>query len=504
MPHRPIKRILIANRGEIAVRIIRACRELGITAVAVYSDVDRSALHVRRANQAVALGGATSGESYLNKTKLLEAARKARVDAVHPGYGFLSENADFAEAVEHAGFKFIGPPPSAIRTLGDKTEARKRARELGVPTVPGTVEPLVDAGQAFDVAGAVGYPVLLKAAAGGGGRGMRIVNSEDEMPSAFATAHSEALNAFGDGRLYLEKLIENPRHVEVQVLADSHGSVLHLGERECSVQRRHQKVVEESPSPIIDEAMRAQMGDAAVTLARSAGYVNAGTVEFIVDAKKNFYFLEVNTRLQVEHPVTELVTGIDLVAEQIRIAGGGRLEQRQAEIRQRGHAIECRVYAEDPANRFLPSTGTLERYVLPEGPRVRVDNGYRQGDMVNLYYDPLLAKVVTWGRTRKESIAAMKRSLAEFHIGGVRSTIPFCQFVLSHGRFLKGDYDTGFVAMYFAPEALYREGNRAQVAAAIMAARAKARMTGVAPGDDATFTTQRSREWKKNRHATLR
>jgi acetyl-CoA carboxylase biotin carboxylase subunit len=476
MPHRPIKRILIANRGEIAVRIVRACRELGITAVAVYSDIDRTALHVRRAHQAVSLGGATSAESYLNKEKIFDAAKRAHVDAIHPGYGFLSENADFADETVRLGFKFIGPPGSAIRVLGDKTEARQRARSLGVPTVPGTMEPLNDESEAKKIGSRIGYPVLLKAAAGGGGRGMRIVSSVDEMAAAFTQARSEAERAFGDGRLYLEKLIENPRHVEIQVLADSHGTTIQLGERECSIQRRYQKVVEESPSPIVDEQLRSKMGDAAITLIRSSEYVNAGTVEFIVDENKNFYFLEVNTRLQVEHPITELVTGIDLVAEQIHIAGGSRISMKQSDLRMNGHAVECRIYAEDPTNKFLPSAGVLERYVLPEGPRTRVDNGYRYGDVIQLFYDPLLAKVSTWGRTRKEAIATMKRALAEFHIGGLQTTIPFCQFVLSHAAFLKGEYNTGFLKTYFSPETLYREGNRAVIAAAIMAARKKARL----------------------------
>jgi acetyl-CoA carboxylase biotin carboxylase subunit len=503
MPHRPIKRLLVANRGEIAVRIIRACRELGITAVAVYSDVDRVSAHVRRANQAFALGGATSAESYLNATKIIDIARRANVDAIHPGYGFLSENAEFAEAVTAAGIRFIGPPAAAIRALGDKTGARKLARELGVPTVPGTIDPVTTAAEARREAKKIGYPVLLKAAAGGGGRGMRIVPDDQQMSSAFEQARSEATKAFGDGRVYLEKYVEDPRHIEIQVIADGAGSVIHLGERECSVQRRHQKVVEESPSPIVDDALRSRMGEAAVTLVRAAGYVNAATVEFIVDKDRTFYFLEVNTRLQVEHPITELVTGMDLVAEQIHIAGGGKLRVTQDSVKWKGHAIECRVYAEDPENQFLPSTGILERYVIPEGPHVRVDNGYRPGDTVHLYYDSLLAKVITWGATRKDAIAAMKRSLAEFHVAGVRTTIPFCQFVLSHNKFLKGEYDTGFVPAYYRPDVLFREGNLALVAAAILAAREKMQHAAGVDGSAHKPTTQAS-PWKTKRRGTYR
>ncbi len=499
MPRRPIRRILIANRGEIAVRIIRACRELGITAIAVFSDLDRTAFHVRRANEAYALGGSTLSETYLDGEKIVAIAKRAGADAIHPGYGFLSENAGFAARVEEAGLRFIGPSAEAIRALGDKMAARSRARALGIPTVPGTMEALRDARHAAHVAAETTYPVLLKAAAGGGGRGMRIVRSAEEMESAFVAAQSESAKAFGDGRLYLERLIEKPRHVEIQVLADGAGNTVYLGERECSIQRRHQKLIEESPSPAIDESTRRRMGEAAVALANDAGYRNAGTFEFILDQNGQFYLLEVNTRLQVEHPVTEVVTGIDLVAWQIRIAGGAPLTLTQADIRPRGHAIECRINAEDPSNNFMPDTGMLERYVPPEGPRVRVESGYRPGDRVQLNYDALLAKVICWGATRSEAIAAMKRALAEFHIGGVRTTIPFAQFVLSQAMFLKGMYHTGFIEEYFRPDTVYREGERAARAAALIAALTRDRNlhgaggNGTAPGEGARNA------WKKNR-----
>ena len=503
MPRRPIKRILIANRGEIAVRIIRACRELGVTAIAVYSDLDRTAFHVRRANEAYPLGGSTLAESYLNAEKILEIASRVSADAIHPGYGFFSENAPFVAQVERTKMKFIGPTSEAIRILGDKTEARRRARSLGIPVIPGTEDTLQSAEEALGAARGIGYPVLLKAAAGGGGRGMRVVHSEGEMAAAFSAAQSEAAKAFHDGRVYLEKLVTNPRHVEIQVLADHFGHTIHLGERECSIQRRHQKVIEESPSTALDDATRRSMGEAAVELVRSVSYRNAGTVEFIVDQERNFYLLEVNTRLQVEHPVTEAVTGVDLVARQILIAGGAPLGLRQEDIHARGHAIECRIYAEDPVNDFLPDTGQLERYVPPEGPRVRVESGYRPGDRVHLNYDALLAKVITWGATRPEAVAAMKRSLAEFHIAGVKTTLPFCQFVLSQAMFLKGDYHTGFVQEYFKPERLYREGHRETIAAAIVAALARDRQvhTGSTQRDE---VSQDPSKWKNKRLDTYR
>lgn len=440
-----IKRILIANRGEIAVRIIRTCREMDIEPVALYSDIDRTALHVKLADEAYPLKGTRPADSYLHQEKILSIARQAHVDAIHPGYGFLSENPSFAENVRKAGIAFIGPPTNAIRLLGDKTQARLLAAENNIPMVPGFQDTLINDKHAADIVRKVGYPVLLKAAAGGGGKGMRIVRSESELSEAFRLAQSEALTAFGDNRIYVERYLEKPHHIEIQILGDHHGGMVSLGERDCSIQRRHQKVIEESPSTILDETLRRSMGEAAIRLATAAGYTNAGTVEFLVDEHNNFYFLEVNTRLQVEHPVTELVTGLDLVRLQILVTQGDPLPFRQNDITPRGHAIECRVYAEDPGNGFLPSTGRLRRFSPPGGPRVRVENGVSEGDDIPIHYDPLLAKVLTWGASREESIMTMLRALSEFHVEGIRTTIPFCSFVLSDSGFREGLYNTGFV-----------------------------------------------------------
>lgn len=450
------KKLLIANRGEIAIRVMRTCREMGIRTVAVYSEPDESAMHVRYADEAYSLEGSKASDTYLNQQKILAIANRVKADAIHPGYGFLSENPEFAESVASAGLNFVGPSGSSIRALGDKTAARTRAQELGIPTVPGTEHPLLSEHEAIETAARIGYPVLLKAAAGGGGKGMRIVGAETDLLSALRAARSEAEGAFGDGRVYMEKYVESPRHIEMQVVADGYGKALYLGERECSIQRRHQKVIEETPSPVVDEPLRQNLGEAAIKLIRSAGYVNAGTVEFLVDRAMNFYFLEVNTRLQVEHPVTEFVTGLDLVQEQILIAQGERLSREQGEVRRIGHALECRIYAEDPAEGFFPSTGVLKRYRLPEGPRVRVDNGFREGDAVSSFYDPMLAKVVTWGATRAESIAVMNRALSEFLVVGVQTTIPFCQFVVNHSAFQHGDFSTDFVKQQFSPELMNR------------------------------------------------
>jgi acetyl-CoA carboxylase biotin carboxylase subunit len=464
-----IKKILIVNRGEIAVRIIRTCREMGIRTVAVFSEVDRTSMHVRMADEAFSLVGKTSAETYLRQDRIIEIAKRSRADAIHPGYGFLSENPEFAEQVEAAGLTFIGPPARAIRALGDKMSARKTAEQLGIPTVPGTRESIADDREAETMATKIGYPILLKPAAGGGGKGMRVVESEEELADALRAAKSEAKNSFGDERIYIEKYIERPRHVEIQILADSHNNTVHLGERECSIQRRHQKVIEEAPSPIIDEKMRIAMGNAAVRLAQYVGYTNAGTVEFLVDEHKRFYFLEVNTRLQVEHPVTEMVTGIDLVRQQILIADGHRLSFTQDEINTRGHAIECRICAEDPEDQFFPSTGTLTSYTPPQGPRVRVDNGLTEGNSVSIYYDPMMAKVITWGQDRVEAIESMKRALAEFNIQGIKSTIPFCLFVLNNASFQNGEFDTKFVETYFDPEKLNTLSTRQEIAAVVAA-----------------------------------
>lgn len=497
-----IKRVLIANRGEIAVRIIRACKEMGIVPISVFSDADRSSLHVQLSEEAFPLFGNTASETYLNQTKILDIASRSKADAIHPGYGFLSENPGFAQSVEKAGIIFIGPSSKAIRALGDKTAARKVARELGVPTIRGTFEPLKDEADAVAAAAAVGYPVLLKAAAGGGGKGMRIVNTQAEMGSSLRAARSEAKGAFGDDRVYLEKYIDSPRHVEIQILADTLGAVVHLGERECSIQRRHQKVIEESPSPIVDGSLRKRMGDAAVAIARAAGYTNAGTMEFVVDEKRNFYFLEVNTRLQVEHPVTELVTSIDLVKEQIRIAEGKPVSFTQGDIKHSGHAIECRIYAEDPQNNFFPSTGILERYEPPQGQHIRVENGFRAGDTVSLHYDPLLSKVVVWGKSREEALQTMRRALGEFKVVGLRTTILFCKAVLDHPDFIEGKFDTRFVERRFDPGAALAASESEKLAGILAAVLIYSRGLRVEHGAQSRSTTDS--KWKKARIETYR
>jgi len=439
-----MRRVLVANRGEIACRIIRACHEEGLEAVAVFSDADRLSPHVQAADHAVAIGPAPSAESYLSVPRLLEAARASAADAVHPGYGFLSERAHFAEAVEEAGLVWIGPPPAAIRAMGEKTEARRRMEDAGVPVVPGTVEALADAAAALAVADRVGYPIMLKAASGGGGKGMRRVEDDASLPAAFRAAASEARTAFGDDAIYLEKFIERPRHVEIQVLADAHGGVVHVGERECSVQRRHQKLIEESPSPVVDADLRSRMGEAAVQAARSVGYQSAGTVEFLLAPDGAFYFLEMNTRIQVEHPVTEMVYGVDLVREQLRIAAGERLDV-PAGVAPRGHAIECRITAEDPLGGFLPATGTLAHLRLPSGPGVRWDGGVEAGSEIGLHYDPLIGKLIVWAETRDRAIHRMQRALDELLIVGLPTSQTFHRRVLADVVFRSGAYDIGYV-----------------------------------------------------------
>jgi acetyl-CoA carboxylase biotin carboxylase subunit len=439
------RKILIANRGEIAVRVIRACRDLGIASVAVYSEADRTALHVRLADEAVAIGGAPSRESYLRIDRVLEAAQATGADAIHPGYGFLAENAAFARACEEAGIAFIGPRSETIELMGEKTSARREAVAAGVPVVPGSLEPLADEAALLREAGRLGFPVMLKAAAGGGGKGMRLVQTPAELPAALARARGEASSAFGDDRVYLERAIEKPRHIEIQVLADAHGKVVHLFERECSIQRRHQKVVEESPSPLLTPELRARMGGLAVALARRVGYRNAGTLEFLVGADREPYFLEMNTRLQVEHPVTELVTGLDLVQRQIRIAQGEPLDLEQEQIAQRGHAIECRVYAEDPEQGFLPSPGRISALRVPSGPGIRDDSGVYAGWTVPVDYDPLLSKLLAWGETREQAIARLRRAVGEYRVLGVRTTLPFFARVLRNPGFVRGEFDTSFV-----------------------------------------------------------
>ncbi len=442
-------KILVANRGEIAVRVIRTCQELGIRTVAVYSEADATALHTVLADEAVLIGPPQPTESYLRGDRIVEVALETRCDAVHPGYGFLSENADFAEAVEAAGLVFIGPPPAAIRAMGDKVKARALMAEAGVPVVPG-YEGEGSLDDFLAAARDLGYPVLVKAAAGGGGKGMRVVEREADLPAAIETARREAQGAFGDPRVYLEKYLPRPRHVEFQVLADQHGNVVHLFERECSVQRRHQKIIEETPSPLLDDDLRQRMGEAAVAAARAVGYVNAGTVEFLVDEERHFYFLEMNTRLQVEHPITELVVGVDLVKAQINVAAGKPLPFSQADLRQRGHAIECRVYAEDPANNFLPATGRVLRAVEPVGPWVRVDAGVTTGDTVTHHYDPMIAKLIVWGEHRLDALRKMAWALDHYIVLGVTTNIPFLRDIVRHEAFRRGEVTTDFVERHFA------------------------------------------------------
>ncbi|MBF6589677.1 MAG: acetyl-CoA carboxylase biotin carboxylase subunit [Ktedonobacterales bacterium] len=448
----PFQKVLIANRGEIALRIVRACRDLGLISVAVYSDADRDAAHVRLADEAVHIGASPAAESYLHIGKILDAAKQTGAGAIHPGYGFLSENADFADACVAAGLVFVGPPGRVMRAMGEKTAARRVAQEAGVPVVPGFDAGLEDAAEAARLAERVGYPIMLKAAAGGGGKGIRFVHRPDELEAALRLARSEAQGAFGDSTVYLEKAIMPARHIEVQILGDTHGNIVHLGERECSVQRRHQKLIEESPSVALDDALRARFTEAAVRLGRAVGYVNAGTCEFLLGPDGGFYFLEVNARLQVEHPVTELVTGLDLVREQLRVAAGLPLSFRQEEVIFRGHAIEARITAEDPLNRFLPSSGRIAALSQPMGPGVRLDTGLSDGMRIPLFYDSLLAKLVCWGQTREEAVARLRRALDEYTIAGVRTTIPFAQWITRHPRFLKGDLSTDFIAEEWHPE----------------------------------------------------
>jgi acetyl-CoA carboxylase biotin carboxylase subunit len=471
MDERPFKKVLVANRGEIAVRIIRACQELGIQAVAVYSEADRSALHVRRAQEAHRLGPAPSSESYLRIDRILDVARRSGADAVHPGYGFLAENAEFARACQEQGLTFIGPRSETIALMGEKTSARRVAVEAGVPVVPGSLSPLDDAEAIRREASRIGFPLMLKAAAGGGGKGLRLVARSEDLDAAVDRARSEARSAFGDDSVYLEKAIERPRHVEIQVLADHHGAVVHLFERECSIQRRHQKIIEESPSPFVTPELRQRMGTLAVALASRVGYVNAGTLEFLVDARREPYFLEMNTRLQVEHPVTEMVTGEDLVKLQIRIAQGQRLPFRQEDLRQRGHAIECRVYAEDPDRGFLPSPGRITALRLPGGPGLRDDSGVYAGYQVPVHYDPLISKLVAWGYSRQDAVLRMRRAVAEYKVLGIKTTLPFFERVLRHEAFLAGDFDTSFVEKVFA-EADRKRERPVEVAVAAAALRA--------------------------------
>ena len=493
------RKILIANRGEIAVRLIRACRDLGISPVAVYSEADRHALHVRLADEAYFIGESLAAQSYLDGEKIINAARQSGAEAIHPGYGFLSEREWFADAVEQSGISFIGPSAASIELMGNKTNARIAAEKAGAPIVPGTTRSLTDAAAARMVAAEIGYPVMLKAAAGGGGKGMRVVRSADEISSALSMASAEAQSAFGDPSVYLEKFIERPRHIEIQIVADKFGKVIHLGERECSIQRRHQKVIEECPASFDDPDLRARMGAAAVKIARAANYYSVGTIEFLVDEQRNFYFLEMNTRLQVEHPVTELVTGIDLVREQIRIAAGEELTIEQEAVRWEGSAIECRIYAEDPDRNFLPSPGKITRLRTPSGPGVRDDSGVYEGWEVPIYYDPMISKLATWGATRAEAIARMKRALSEYYVGGIRTTIPFFEAVLNDREFQSGEIDTNYIARFLERRKAAGESPNGkideQIAAAIVTALNLAKQSKANAGA-AAKPEERVSKWK--------
>jgi len=456
------KKILIANRGEIAVRVIRACHEMGIGAVAVFSEADRASLHVRLADEAYAIGPASSRESYLRIDKLMDVARRAGCDALHPGYGFLAENAELPRACAREGIAFIGPSPEAMEKLGSKTAARQLAGRAGVPTVPGTVASIAESSEARRIAGEIGYPILLKAVAGGGGKGMRLVEQAADLDSAWRDAGSEAMNAFGDARLYIEKYLQRPRHVEIQILGDLHGNLFYLAERECSIQRRHQKVIEEAPSPIMTRELRRAMGNAALNLAREAGYTNAGTVEFLVDAAHNFYFLEVNTRLQVEHPVTECISGLDLVQLQIRIAAGERISFAWQDLSPRGHSIECRIYAEDPDHDFFPSPGKILARRTPSGPGVRMDEGVYPGWVVPMDYDPLLGKLIVWANNREEAIARMSRALDEYYVSGIQTNVNLFRRIFNDSEFVRGEFHTKWLDEWLKKDREARDKSAAE------------------------------------------
>ncbi len=463
-----MKKIVIANRGEIAVRIMKTARKMGIKTVALYSTADRNAPHVQLADEAVCIGEAPSNQSYLVGSKIIQVAKELHADAIHPGYGFLSENADFAEEVAKNNLIFIGPKPNAIRVMGSKLAAKETVKSYDIPMVPGIDKAVTDIEKAKSIAIDIGFPILIKASAGGGGKGMRVVEEEKDLESQMQRAISEATSAFGDGSIFIEKYISSPRHIEIQVVADSHGNIIHLFERECSIQRRHQKVVEEAPSAILTPQLRSKMGEAAVQVARSCDYLGAGTVEFLLDEHHNFYFLEMNTRLQVEHPVTEMITGLDLVELQIRIARGEELSIQQNDIGINGHAFELRVYAEDPLNNFLPSVGNLEVYTIPSGPGIRVDDGFNEGMDIPIYYDPMLSKLITYGKSREEAILLMLKAIDNYKIEGVQTTLPFGKFVFNHEAFQSGKFDTHFVKKHYTPENIRSiEEEEAKIAALI-------------------------------------
>lgn len=466
-----MKKILIANRGEIAIRVMQTAQKMGIKTVAVYSKADRNAPHVKFADEAVCIGEAPSNQSYLLGSKIIEEAKKLNVDGIHPGYGFLSENADFAEEVEKNNIIFIGPKSKAIRVMGSKLAAKDAVKNYDIPMVPGIDEAITDVKKAKVIAKEIGFPILIKASAGGGGKGMRVVEEEKELESQMKRAISEATSAFGDGSVFIEKYVTSPRHIEIQVMADSHGNILYFFERECSIQRRHQKVIEEAPSSILTPELREEMGIAATKVAKACNYLGAGTVEFLMDADHKFYFLEMNTRLQVEHPVTELISGVDLVELQIKIARGEAMTIKQEDLHINGHALELRVYAEDPLNDFLPSVGTLETYKLPTGKGVRVDNGFEEGMDVPIYYDPMLSKLISYGKDRDEAIQIMLKAIEDYHIEGVQTTLPFGKFVFEHEAFRSGNFDTHFVKNYYSPEVLNKKAEEEAKIAAVLAVK---------------------------------
>lgn len=493
-----ITKLLVANRGEIALRIMRSAREMGISTVAVFSEADRQALHVRFADEAVCIGPPPSSQSYLVMDKIIEAAKKTGANAIHPGYGFLSENEDFARKVKEADLIFIGPSAESMEIMGSKLGAKAAVSKFNVPLVPGTAEPISDVAAAKKIAKEIGYPILIKASAGGGGKGMRIVEKESDFEEQMERATSEAISAFGDGAVFIEKYVSQPRHIEFQIFGDQHGNVVHLFERECSIQRRHQKVVEEAPSSILTPELRKKMGEAAVNAAKAANYYNAGTIEFILDDKLNFYFLEMNTRLQVEHPVTEQITGLDLVKLQIKIAEGEKLPFKQEDLKINGHAIEVRVYAEDPSNNFLPDIGTLKTYRRPQGHGIRVDDGFEQGMSIPFYYDPMIAKMICHDETRERAIAKTIRAIEEYEITGVETTLGFCKYVMEHSAFTTGQFDTKFVEKYFKPENLVASATEEeqQVASALAVQILSEKKTSAASVNNGLMRESR---WKKNR-----
>jgi propionyl-CoA carboxylase alpha chain len=464
-----MNKILVANRGEIAIRVMRTCKEMGIKTVAVFSEADRTALHVKYADEAVCIGPAASKDSYLRGDKIIAVCKELGVDGIHPGYGFLSENAEFAKLVSEAGITFIGPSPEAMDIMGDKLSAKAAVKKYKIPMVPGTDGAITDIDEAKKTAIEAGFPILIKASAGGGGKGMRIVERIEDFDEQMNMAVSEAISAFGDGAVFIEKYVAGPRHIEIQVLGDNHGNIVHLFERECSVQRRHQKVIEEAPSSVLTPELRMEMGRCAVDVAKACNYTGAGTVEFLLDEKHNFYFLEMNTRLQVEHPVSEMITSIDLVREQINVARGEKLSFKQSDLKITGHAIEVRVYAEDPQNNFLPDIGNLKTYKRPQGPGIRVDDGFEQGMDIPIYYDPMIAKLVAFADTRELAIGRMIRAIDEYEISGVQTTLPFCKFVMNHEAFKSGNFDTHFVKYYFKPEMLNSNNEKELEIAALIA-----------------------------------